>query len=314
MNIADPDSSSALNNATKLKPLESFDITTQTEVLASVIATSGSQNYSFGLFFGLAAALVAGSFILPVITGPILRLVLQSTYKYRTKWRLLYPFLLLLYIAGIYIAIPILVIKFDTDGLNTYGYRKTNNITEYDLDHWEIGYGVFTDGSDLTLKLKIIALSFQLLLPTIAFLSIFQGLGPFRWFKGRGGKQDLRSIIKRLLFVIFSSSCVLILFGLWRSINISQYEYVYYDTTLGGEYNATLGGEYNATLAAQNNATLVAEYVAAYNTYLRGLQEDHLAIPIGILPVILLLWVYYGSSIQKWCVQRWHGLWHSKSE
>ena len=142
MNIIDPSINSALNNATNMTllndPTKPFDLPRLTELLASVVSSSGGATYSLGLFFGLAAALTAGSCVLPLITGPIFRLTLQSVDRNRKYWRLIYPTLLSLYVLAIYIVFPILTSQFGVD------------------------------------YLRIVAFAFQLLLPATAFLSIFQ--------------------------------------------------------------------------------------------------------------------------------------------
>lgn len=143
-----------------------FTLSNQTDLLAHVISASGGITYSWSLFFGIAVALVAGSSILPIITGPILRLALQSMVKYRPYWRLIYPTMLAIYIAGAYIMAPFVSV----------------------LAHFIL----------------------QLLLPTVVLVSIFQRRGLFRWFRGRQGKRERRSIVRRLLFVVISLACTLV--------------------------------------------------------------------------------------------------------
>ena len=247
MNITDSSSNAAFNNATNMTlladPTKPFNLTRQTELLASVIATSGGSTYSLGLFFGLAAALVAGSFVLPVITGPILRLILQSMDQYGAYWRLFYPILLSLYVFAIYILFPFLSIyivhRVLVDGESFHSEFETAN----DLDR--------------------VNFAFQLLLPAIVFLSMFQGRGPFRWFKGRGGKRGIRSIMKRFCFVLFSTFC------------------------------------------AVNPLSLLARY-----DYYRS--PPYWLIIIGFLPILLLLWIWAGSSIRRLCMRSRRALWHRK--
>ncbi len=68
MNILDPTLNAARANATNMTAMTNdtlpFLLSNQTQLLASVISASGGVNYSYGLFFGIAAALVAGSFVL----------------------------------------------------------------------------------------------------------------------------------------------------------------------------------------------------------------------------------------------------------
>ena len=158
-----------------------FTLTNQTELLAHVISASGGVTYSWILFVGIAVALVAGSFILPIIMGPILRVALQSMVEYRAYWRLVYPTMLALWVVAAYIMFPITA---------TIGQQE-----EYDAPYW--------------LLAPVFQLSLQLVLPTIVFVSIFQGRGPFRWFKGRQGKRSIRSIGRRLCFVGICVTCAL---------------------------------------------------------------------------------------------------------
>ena len=256
MNIADSSMVPALNNATNQTLLAAtpFNLTRQIELLATVISASGGATYSFGLFFGLAAALVAGSFILPIITGPILRLILQSIDKFRSRLRLLYPVVLSIYIVNVYVVIPFLILGFDFKTKILYDPYEDEAEREKAFDY----YLTYID-------LKLVALSFQLLLPAIAFFSIFQGRGPFRWFKGRG-KRSIRGIAKRFLFVIFSLSCALFPFLFFY-----------------------------------------------YNLYPVRVPNIW-AIPIGILPVIFLLWIWYGSPIREFCKRKCYIVWRRKSE
>lgn len=111
MNIIDPDLKNAVANATNITAMSegstSFNITNQTALLTSVIAASGGINYKFGLFFGVCLALVAGTVILPVITGPILRLILQSVARYWVYWRMVYPATIFIYFVGVYVLGPV---------------------------------------------------------------------------------------------------------------------------------------------------------------------------------------------------------------
>jgi len=184
MNMTDPALDGAFQNITNTtrdaNATNPFTLNTQTELLAHVISASGAVTYSWLLFIGIAVALVAGSFILPVIMGPIVRLALQSIVEYRAYWRLVYPTMLALWVIVAYIMLPTMgVIAFQE---------------EYDTRF---------------LFAPVVQLSFQLLLPAVAFFSIFQGRGPFRWFKGRQGKRSIGSIGRRLCFVGISIPCAL---------------------------------------------------------------------------------------------------------
>ncbi len=184
MNMTDPALDGAFQNITNTtrdaNATNPFTLNTQTELLAHVISASGAVTYSWLLFIGIAVALVAGSFILPVIIGPIVRLALQSIVEYRAYWRLVYPTMLALWVIVAYIMLPTMgVIAFQD---------------EYDT---------------MFLFAPVVQLSFQLLLPAVAFFSIFQGRGPFRWFKGRQGKRSIGSIRRRLCFVGISIPCAL---------------------------------------------------------------------------------------------------------
>ena len=81
MNMTDPTLDSAFQNITNTtldaNITNPFTLTNQTELLAHVISASGGVTYSWLLFVGIAVALVAGSFILPIIMGPILRVALR---------------------------------------------------------------------------------------------------------------------------------------------------------------------------------------------------------------------------------------------
>jgi len=213
MNILDPTLNAARANATNMTAMTNdtlpFLLSNQTQLLASVISASGGVNYSYGLFFGIAAALVAGSFVLPIITGPILRLTLQSIAEYRVYWRLVYPIAVAVYVVGAYILFPIFAVP--------------------------------------------ASLAFQLLLPTIVFFSIFQGRGPFRWWKSRRGRRDIRSIVKRILFVVISVCCSI--------LSVPNYE----------------------------------------------------SVAVGLLPLLILFWVWAGSSVKRWWARKGHSLWHRRS-
>jgi uncharacterized membrane protein YhdT len=178
MNMTDPALDGAFQNITNTtrdaNATNPFTLNNQTELLAHVISASGGVTYSWLLFIGIAVALVAGSFILPIIIGPIVRLALQSIVEYRAYWRLVYPTMLALWVIVAYIVLP-------TMGFIGFPYELA----------------------------PVVQLSFQLLLPTVAFFSIFQGRGPFRWFKGRQGKRSIGSIGRRLCFVGISIPCAL---------------------------------------------------------------------------------------------------------
>jgi hypothetical protein len=94
-----------------------------------------------------------------MISGPILRVGIQSVAKYRPYWRVVFAIASFLYVATVYIILPLL--------------GSTTNI---------------------------IAFSFQLLVPIVAFLSVFQGRGPFKWLRGRERSISKRSIVARGLF------------------------------------------------------------------------------------------------------------------
>lgn len=181
MNIADPNLDGALGDITNTirdaNARNPFTLTNQTGLLANVISASGGLTYSWYPFIGLAVALVAGSFILPIIMGPILRLALQSIVEYRAYGRLVYPKMLALWVFLAYIMLPIM--------LPSMGFEA-----------WY--YQVFP-----------VQLSFQLLLPTLVFFSIFQGRGPFRWFKGPQGKRSVASIGRRLCFIGICVTCAI---------------------------------------------------------------------------------------------------------
>lgn len=183
MNMTDPKLDEAFQNITNTtrdaNATNPFTPTNQTELLAHVISASGAVTYSWLLFIGIAVALVAGSFILPIIIGPIVRFALQSIVEYRAYWRLIYPTMLAFWVIVAYIALPTIVLT---------GFQA---VYEY---------------------VSVVQLSFQLLLPTVALFSIFQGRGPFRWFKGRQGKRSIGSIAKRLCFVTISSICASVSF------------------------------------------------------------------------------------------------------
>ena len=185
MNMTDPNLYSAFQNITNTtldaNLTNPFTLTNQTELLAHVISASGGVTYSWILFVGIAVALVAGSFILPIIMGPILRVALQSMVEYRAYWRLVYPTMLALWVVAAYMMFPIMA---------TIGHQEA-----YDAPYW--------------LLASVFQLSLQLVLPTIVFVSIFQGRGPFRWFKGRQGKRSIRSIGRRLCFVGVCVTCAL---------------------------------------------------------------------------------------------------------
>ena len=172
--MTDPTLNGAFQNITNTtldaNATNPFTLTNQTELLAHVISASGGVTYSWPLFVGIAVALVAGSFILPIIMGPILRVALQSMIEYRAYWRLIYPTMLALWVIVVYIIIPI---------VGTEGFEPAPTVH----------------------------LGFQLVLPIIVFVSIFQGRGPFRWFKGRQGKRSIGSIGRRLCFVGISVPC-----------------------------------------------------------------------------------------------------------
>lgn len=176
MNMTDPTLNGAFQNITNTtldaNATNPFTLNNQTELLAHVISASGGVTYSWPLFVGIAVALVAGSFILPIIMGPILRVALQSMIEYRAYWRLIYPTMLALWVIVVYIIIPI---------VGTEGFQPA----------------------------PAVHLGFQLVLPIIAFVSIFQGRGPFRWFKGRQGKRSIGSIGRRLCFVGISVQCAM---------------------------------------------------------------------------------------------------------
>ena len=101
--------------------------------------------------------------------------------EYRAYWRLVYPTMLALWVIVAYFMLPIMA---------TIGLKK-----KYGAPFW--------------LLAPIIQLSFQLVLPTIVLVSIFQGRGPFRRFKGRQGKRSIRSIGRRLCFVGICVACAL---------------------------------------------------------------------------------------------------------
>ena len=192
MNMTDPNLDSAFQNITNTtldaNVTNPFTLTNQTELLAHVISASGGVTYSWILFVGIAVALVAGSFILPIIMGPILRVALQSMVEYRAYWRLVYPTMLALWVIAAYIMLPIM---------------GTMSLQEYHAPPW-----LLAPRFQLSYQLSL-QLSFQLVLPTIVFVSIFQGRGPFRWFKGRQGKRSIRSIGRRLCFVGICVTCAL---------------------------------------------------------------------------------------------------------
>ena len=256
MNITDSPLKTSFNTTnSKLltDPTIQLNITTQTELLTSAISASGSATYSLGLFFGLGAALIGGTFVLPVITGPIIRLTLQSMDRHRAYWRLLYPILLSLYVLAIYILFPILLRK-----KIVFFIPELPEIDDLGDPYFDYFDNSYLDSWDLYSTLSYVILGFQLLLPAIAFFSIFQGRGPFRWFKGRGDKRSILSILKRFFFVSFSTLCAV--FGVFFG------------------------------------------------------DSGYLGIIINFLPVLLLLWIWAGSSIRRFCVRKWRAVWQHKIE
>lgn len=241
MNIADPKLDRAIQNITNTtrdaNATNPFTLTDQTELLAHVISNSGGLTYSWLLFIGIAVALVAGSFILPIIMGPILRLALQSIVEYRAYWRLVYPTMLALWVIVAYLMLPIMA--------NCY-------------------YPTFP-------LAPIFQFAFQLLLPTVVLFSIFQGRGPFRWFKGRQGKRSIGSMGRRLCFIGICVTCAFFSTPVFTPITTPDFM---------PDFESDF---------------------AFYYSY----RPDPSMILVGLIPLLILLWVFVEGSVRRWFMRTW---------